>query len=52
MDNAQQTDPGAERDRQEEREHDSDTSPAADTPLALPADDDSDLGDTDQHSDA
>ncbi len=27
-------------------------SPAADTPPALPSDDDSELGDTDQHSDA
>ncbi|MDQ6776045.1 MAG: hypothetical protein M3071_07460 [Actinomycetota bacterium] len=48
-----------------EREHDpdeeptddadigaSDHSPAADTPPAVPADDDSALGDTDQHSDA
>ncbi|HWF51737.1 MAG TPA: hypothetical protein VG294_13950 [Solirubrobacteraceae bacterium] len=30
----------------------SDTSPAADRPPAAPADDDSALGDTDQHSDA
>jgi hypothetical protein len=29
-----------------------DDSPAADTPPAAPADDDSPLGDTDQHSDA
>jgi hypothetical protein len=27
-------------------------SPAADTPPAVPSDDDSELGDTDQHSDA
>jgi hypothetical protein len=27
-------------------------SPAADTPPALPSEDDSELGDTDQHSDA
>jgi hypothetical protein len=29
-----------------------DESPAADTPPGMPADDDSALGDTDQHSDA
>jgi hypothetical protein len=29
-----------------------DESPAADTPPAVPSDDDSALGDTDQHSDA
>jgi hypothetical protein len=49
-----------EANREPERESDeepteigaSDQSPAADTPPAAPADEDSPLGDTDQHSDA
>jgi len=50
MENSQQTDLSTKRD--DESANDRDTSPAADTPPALPADDDSELGDTDQHSDA
>jgi hypothetical protein len=53
MDNVR-TDSSAERSREREAGPETvpDTSPASDTPPPLPADDDSDVGDTDQHSDA
>jgi hypothetical protein len=49
-----ETDPGREPEDEPEEPgaEGGSESPAADTPPAVPSDDDSELGDTDQHSDA